>query len=337
MDVKDTGAKDTKQRLNELQDLLQAEYITETEYRIARTNVLKEGGVDIVIHSRVPEEASRFVDEDEEDERKGGCGCGCFLMILFLLAAILIGMIFIAPDWTERFGGAHVRKGRIWMTDLWNGVGSLFREREPSVPVPDPVSSHDAISSSVPGASRSNGGTVVSASLLIPAIVPESAEPIAAPPRASEDRSVAPEAASSADAALAVPVSHPETTDPVLPEGSNPLPALNAELPALPEAVTTEAEPVTTVEIPAAGAVTSPVQQIPVEGTVRGFVSAQNVRIRSTPDTSNNDNVVGWGRNGDRFVVLGEGTGRDGSKWYNVRYEEGNKQGWISGSLITVE
>jgi hypothetical protein len=44
-------------------------------------------------------------------------------------------------------------------------------------------------------------------------------------------------------------------------------------------------------------------------------------RIRSAPDTSASDNVVGWGTKGDRFSVLEKGVGIDGSTWYHVRYE----------------
>jgi hypothetical protein len=35
--------------------------------------------------------------------------------------------------------------------------------------------------------------------------------------------------------------------------------------------------------------------------------------------------------------VLEESIGKDGSTWYHVYYEEGNKQGWISGTLVTLE
>ena len=69
----------------------------------------------------------------------------------------------------------------------------------------------------------------------------------------------------------------------------------------------------------------------------RGSITARNARIRSSPDISTNDNVVGWGHAGDRFTVLEEGAGVDGSKWYNVVYENGSKSGWISGSLVRLE
>jgi hypothetical protein len=61
------------------------------------------------------------------------------------------------------------------------------------------------------------------------------------------------------------------------------------------------------------------------------------VRIRSTPDTSTNDNVIGWGRSGDRVLILEKNTARNGGVWYRIRYEEGGKQGWISASLVTLE
>ena len=65
-------------------------------------------------------------------------------------------------------------------------------------------------------------------------------------------------------------------------------------------------------------------------------VRSTNARIRSTPGVSSNDNVVGWGRNGDRVQIVGEET-INGTSWYNIRYAEGSKQGWISGTLVTLE
>jgi uncharacterized protein YgiM (DUF1202 family) len=73
------------------------------------------------------------------------------------------------------------------------------------------------------------------------------------------------------------------------------------------------------------------------QGLQRGFISVRSVRIRSAPDTSTNDNVIGWGRNGDRVLILEKSRSRDGSGWYRVRYEDGSKQGWVSGSLVTLE
>jgi hypothetical protein len=65
-------------------------------------------------------------------------------------------------------------------------------------------------------------------------------------------------------------------------------------------------------------------------------VSARRVRVRSAPDTSA-DNVLGWAFKGERYAVLGEAPGRDGSKWYNVRYEKIDGNGWIKASMIELE
>jgi hypothetical protein len=73
------------------------------------------------------------------------------------------------------------------------------------------------------------------------------------------------------------------------------------------------------------------------ENARRGYISVTRARIRSSPDTSTNRNVLGWGRSGERFAVLEEGTGRDGAKWYRVRSESGDTTGWVSGALLRME
>jgi hypothetical protein len=49
------------------------------------------------------------------------------------------------------------------------------------------------------------------------------------------------------------------------------------------------------------------------------------------------DNVLGWGLKGERFSVLGETSGRDGSKWYNIRYDKTGGKAWIKASMTRFE
>jgi hypothetical protein len=97
-----------------------------------------------------------------------------------------------------------------------------------------------------------------------------------------------------------------------------------------------ELEPEVEVEVEV-----KPEEAVSEESAVLGWavVSAQKVRVRAAPDTSAN-NVLGWVLKGERFAVLKEAPGRDGSKWYNVRYEkigEGWIEGWIKASMMKFE
>jgi hypothetical protein len=317
--------KNTKQRLDDLQDLLQGGYLTENEFRVARINALRESGVDIVIHGGSRKSEVKHSREEEEEESKG---CGCALTVLLLLA-IGIGVIFFVSSWPDRFGGSYVRTAREWMSDRWSG----FFSDAPSGPIPDPVSQRN---------------------ISLPAVVVVVSDDEVANPTPSPD--ALPFSSGDASAGLSSPDAVPEaqvsetavspaplepSTDPLA--GRVSLPSLDARIFSLPdieisevnvsESVTVEEPNVVIVE-PETPAPTAAREGTPLR---QGIVSGRSARIRSAPDTSSNDNVVGWGSWGDRFSVLEEGFGRDGSRWYRVRYEEGEKQGWISGTLVTLE
>jgi hypothetical protein len=353
--------KNTKQRLDDLQELLQAGYLTENEFRVARINALRENGVDIVIHgSRKPE--AKYAREEEDDEPRG---CGC-LSAVVLVIAVAVGAVFFVSSWPDRWGGGYVRAVREWVSAQW----SDFFSDTPSSPIPDPVPQRDvslpAIIVIVSDDEMARPASPDAAPQGIPDVAPQS------PPG---ETSPAPEAPPVLSPALSPALS----MDPLA--GRVSLPSLDARIFVLPNIETSEVaiseevtattqvnqeetagvpkveEPnVIVVEIPS----NSPtnLSSAPSPGSSssalvlprprstgeesgkplrRGVVSARSVRIRSAPDTSTNNNVVGWGSTGDRFSVLEEGSGRDGSKWYRIRYEEGNKQGWISGTLVTLE
>ncbi|MDR2179351.1 MAG: SH3 domain-containing protein [Synergistaceae bacterium] len=362
--------KNTKQRLDDLQDLLQAGYLTDNEFRVARINTLKESGVDIVIHGSRKAEAKH---EEEEEKPKG---CGCFLTGLFLVI-LGIGALFFLSVWPDSLGGSYVRGVREWMSAQW----SDFFSDAPSAPIPDPVG-QSAGRKNVPlpaivvivsddkRASPVSSSDVPSLSKDAPPSVSSSTTSSAPPspassPDAGADRSVIPDkavipAANEPDSAPAPgSVSEAQTSlvsgapavSP-LTDGVS-LPSLDARIFSLPaieisemsvsespvSESLSEGPRVSILEAAPARAAKSAETRNAETGRPlrRGVVSARSARIRTTPDTTRKDNVVGWGTKGDRFTVLEEGFGKDGARWYRIRYEEGDKRGWISGSLVTVE
>jgi hypothetical protein len=339
------GTKNTKDRLDELQDLLQAGYLTENEYRVARINTLREEGVDIVIHARAPDAKHRPDLEEEEDEEKSG-GCGCFLASAFLIVVVALGAVLAVPKWPENFGGFYAQTARQWILDRGAELFALFSSDEPD-PAPDP------------------GPSVILPATVVVVGNEEDARQEPTFPALSSDLPFDFSSNLSFDLPLfelslsertgelssdVFPGRAPTSPLPPAPETASyaepVLPPLDARIFSLPDisnlnspSLSNSQEPdVTIIEVsssPSSSA--STFQRSEIGQGRRGVVSGRSVRIRSAPDTSTNDNVVGWGANGDRFRVLEEGTARDGSAWYRIRYEVGGKQGWISGSLVTLE
>jgi len=336
MDTKDIvdkqaekNTKSTKSRLDELKELYEGEYVTENEFKVARINILEEGGIDVVTQLRqnVPQ-----VPVPEEDEEPKGSGCGCFIAAL-LAAFIVLGVsFFAAPYWPDRFGGVTARTAREWFTAKGTAfIDRFFGDQIDSAQIYDPISSE-------PG--RPEIGL---ADVTYPGI-PETIQ--ASPEEISSDITpVQPnEANESVESAAFPPL-------PVIPDvdhtGDVTLPSLDMHILSLPDSVEAGASPepdIAVVEMQAPASTvsnqaSSPVPSVPSgnENARRGHISARNARIRSAPDTSTNDNVVGRGVYGDRFTVLEERVGRDGSKWYHIMYEDGNKSGWVSGSLVRLE
>ena len=277
--VKNT--KSTRDRLDEVRELYKDGYLTENEFMVARINILKEGGIDVV--TRLQHAYRRPLQEEEEDSKGGGCGC--FLIALLLTAFIVLSMAFFAaPYWPERLGGAEARMAREWFTAKGNElVGRFFRESstEPAR-IPDPVPTYDERSEEdFSGVTEPDSTHIISET---------------EPPDAADE---------------------PVTMEPPAPvaPGTGPDTIMEIQMPV-------------PVELNVG---------FNAENAVRGYITVPNARIRSAPDTSTNDNVIGWGSSGDRFTILEEGSGGDGSKWYNIIYEDGSNHGWISGSLVRLE
>ena len=285
--------RSTKERLDELDELLQGGYLTPSESRVARAHILRESGIDI--------EGAGDIEVIHGESR----GCGCFLAIIFLTLALVLGAAFAVPEWPESFGGVYVNATREWVL---NQCGTLWKK----------LWGGDAPDEPAPAQPQ----------------VPVSADAPLDPVSEDLPSSPSPEA-SSADTSA----EHSSTEH-------SPLPTIDSRTLALPDAPSignSRLEPrVTVVEIPAPLVeIPSPPSEEPDEPQAqplrRGSISSNSARIRSSPDTSTNANVVKTGRKGDRFFILKEATGSNGSKWYNIRYESGGQEGWISASLVTLE
>ncbi|MDR3230606.1 MAG: SH3 domain-containing protein [Synergistaceae bacterium] len=336
-------SRNTKQRLDELYDLLKAKYITESEFRIARANIFREGGIDISSHQDGEnEEEEVYFDEPEPRGR----GCGCFLAVVFLLVSIVIGTIAAVPEWPDNLGGQHARTARAEMLRLWNAMfppdeGSipdpLLRDEgeAPAVMTPTGMAETDGTISADARKSESPALVGASAAVTVPEtpVVPERTAPVR-----SDAETASNDVVSSEPGRVELPVV-PETPNPVSPEehGLPPSPEIGPAV--LSGGLITREEPeVTVVEIPPAfpAGNSGDTREQPA-GIARGFVSGNSARVRSAPDTSDTGNVLGWGRKGDRFIVLEQGADRSGGVWYRVRFEESTKEGWISGALVRVE
>jgi hypothetical protein len=287
--------KSVKQRLDELEDLLESNYITENEYRIARVNILKEDGVDLVLHSR-PQEAE---PRRSRADRSGCGGCGCFLTLSLLTILIGAGFFFAAPGWPQRFGGDYARRTREWTVELWEGLfglkGSVAPVLSPSLPLSsDPL---EAVTSLV-----SMEAPVVSME------APVSSETV------------------------------PSASQPFPDGGVLPLPSVTVFDVVIPGNVRPAGEKPKETIIEISSTLSADPPDFEKEALRQGFVSAYRARMRDKPDTSTNTNVIGWRRKGERFSVLGERKGRDGNKWYRVRFESGERrEGWISSTLVTLK
>ena len=287
--------RSTKERLDELDELLQGGYLTPAESRVARAHILRESGIDV--------EGAEEMEVSQGESR----GCGCFLAVLLLTLALLLGAALAVPEWPGSLGGTYVNAARGWVFEqcgaLWK---KFFGRNDPNV-------------------------------VLKPA--PEQ-PPVLAPLPVSADppsRSISKDISVSKDIAVSSPSPETRSADPA--PGLSPLPTIDSRTLNLPEAPSIDSggtsPRVTVVEIPSSLSEDFPESK--PEPLRRGVVSAQNVRIRSTPDASVSNNVIGTGRKGDRLLILKEDTGKNQSKWYNIRYENGRYEGWISASLVTLE
>lgn len=67
-----------------------------------------------------------------------------------------------------------------------------------------------------------------------------------------------------------------------------------------------------------------------------GTITADYVRIRSTPDASKDDNVIHRAFKGDSVKVLGY-KDVSGARWHEVNFIEANKKGWVRSDYLKLE
>ena len=78
---------DLKRKLDDLNELLSQNYITDSEYASARENVLADAGIDIVPRMEGPIVRDSVRPLQPRRDPQPNSGCGCFLILLLLLVA----------------------------------------------------------------------------------------------------------------------------------------------------------------------------------------------------------------------------------------------------------
>ncbi len=287
----------TRQKLDELKDLRLKDYITEEEYAAARSNILLDAGFDIVPRTEPDTRTAYAPPQGGNREKKNG-GCGCFLIVL-LFAVILLGGLFAVPeDILKTLPGLDRLFGIEQVQDarrtILRFVDDLMGRPQTQEPAPLPEISADR-----------------------PRTEPAVAVPDALPEAPEKERQASPDRGRPADEESSdAAETRPQTVGEV-PEESAASPDSGEALPqAAVDAVSDEELPDTAME--------------PAKSSVWG----NSVRIRSTPDRSGDDNIVGRARKGEALTILEEITNEDGEKWYRVRMDQGEREGWISARLV---
>lgn len=274
----------TKQKLDELNELRQQNYISEEEYAAARANILLGAGFDII--PRTDSAPTPFYAPPlKEKEEKSGCGC---LFVFLILLIVLVGGVFAMPDdLLKKLPGLdgileyeQVQTARL---TLHRFIDDLLGGQTQELPAP-------------PSPDRS------------------STEPVIAVPEVSSEKSDLPKARSQNASENSVPtVSLSVTAEPQAPieEEATPSPdLLQATVGSKGELPDMDMEP------------------------VKSSVWGNSVRIRSTPDRSDDSNIIGRARKGESLTILEEITNEGGMKWYRVRMDHGDREGWVSANLV---
>ncbi|MCR5347528.1 MAG: hypothetical protein K6E38_07100, partial [Fretibacterium sp.] len=94
-----------KRKLDDLNELLSQNYITDAEYAIARENVLADAGIDIVPRLEGPVIRDNVRSLRSVTETQRGSGCGCFLVLLLLLVAAAGCLLALPEDIAQKIPG----------------------------------------------------------------------------------------------------------------------------------------------------------------------------------------------------------------------------------------
>ena len=95
---------DIKRKLDDLNELLSQSYITDSEYAIARENVLADAGIDIVPRMEAPIVRDSVRPFRMRREQRNS-GCGCFLILLLLLVAAAGCFLALPEDIAKNIPG----------------------------------------------------------------------------------------------------------------------------------------------------------------------------------------------------------------------------------------
>ena len=95
---------DIKRKLDDLNELLSQNYITDPEYTIARENVLADAGIDIVPRMEAPIVRDSVRPFRMRREQRNS-GCGCFLILLLLLVAAAGCFLALPEDIAKNIPG----------------------------------------------------------------------------------------------------------------------------------------------------------------------------------------------------------------------------------------
>ena len=96
---------DLKRKLDDLNELLSQNYITDSEYAIARENVLADAGIDIVPRMEGPIVRDNVRPFRQRREPRSNSGCGCFLVFLLLLVAAAGCLLALPEDIAKKIPG----------------------------------------------------------------------------------------------------------------------------------------------------------------------------------------------------------------------------------------
>ena len=290
-----------RKKLDELKELRQENYITEEEYAAARGNALLDAGFDTAPRSSAEARSRRApLQGGESGEKKGG-GCGCLLILLLLIVLLFVGVVALPEDTLKLlpgldrvFGVEKVQEARRTLLEFIDDLMGRPQVRES--PALPPKGGADGVSMEPAIAVPDSSSEEVRGRIQAPSKYEDN--PVSVEKgvleNRTEDRSPRTEPEASEDTAASA------DSDAALPQA----------------AVGVGDEPLNMAD------------------SAKSSIWGNSVRIRSTPDRTNDDNIVGRARKGEELAILEERTNDDGERWLRIRMEQGGREGWILARLV---
>ncbi|MCR4817491.1 MAG: hypothetical protein K5841_00875 [Fretibacterium sp.] len=143
---------DIKRKLDDLNELLNQNYITDAEYAIARENVLADAGIDIVPRMDVPIVRDNVRPFQVRREQRNS-GCGCFLVLLLLLVAAAGCLLALPEDITKKIPGVGALIDEPRYQEIRQTITQFIddlRGNPAPAPAPDPILKPDPAPVPVP-------------------------------------------------------------------------------------------------------------------------------------------------------------------------------------------